>query len=705
MNASENRQILVVHDSPGLHQQVKQTVKSLAIEKKEIHYLGAWSIVEAQQLLDVQSDIAVIIFNLSIKEASSETAQLFMQSIRHKPVVRVILYVADLVEAETYCCSTGLLNVAHIRLKSDCSETNLRLDLTIALKKYERLSALEYSNQGLHERCTLQGEEIEGLKEIEREGAPFRAIVEATSDLVSIADLQGRIKYTNLGGRKMGGISEDEDITKYSITDFYSEETSQQLMQELLPQVIEHGIGQGEFPITTKSGKEIMVDHVVLAHKSSNGEIELLSTIARDITSYKQLEASLRARKELLRLVMNNIPQFIYWKDRGSVFKGCNQNFARGAGFHSPQDIIGKTDYDMPWREGEAEFYQMQDYEIMLRDKPEYHIIETQLHEDGTLRWLDTSKIPLHDDQGNVIGILGTYEDITDRIEAEIALQEYSGRLKKMVDERTQELSQALEDLKAAQQQVVETEKMAALGSLVAGVAHEISTPIGIGVTAASTLQDETTTFLNYHQQGLLKRSTLDDYIKTAQESTHLILKNLTRASELVQSFKQVAVDQTNLEYRQFAVKTYLEEVLRSLKPQLKRTKHEIVVIGDDELVLKSFPGAFSQIVTNLIMNSVLHGYDDDDAGLLEFKLFQQGDNLVVDYRDDGQGIPVEYHDKIFQPFFTTARDRGGSGLGLNIVYNLVTQKLKGSITCKSASGEGTQFVIKLPLKLKQAAS
>ncbi|MCB0192051.1 MAG: PAS domain-containing sensor histidine kinase [Anaerolineae bacterium] len=703
INASEKRQILVIADAPEIHKQVKQVVQGLVFNGHKLSYLGVHSIAEAEQALATQPDIAVVLFDLLYKdELSHEAAYRFIQTAQNYLPIRVFVYV-NLAEVTAYY-DLRRLNVAGIRLKSDFTETKLRFDICIALKKYEHLAALERSNRALDKQVVAQRAEIEDLKVIERDGAPFRAILEATSDLVSIADAQGQIQYTNLGGRKLVGISKDEDITQYNITDFYSEEISRQLMQELLPQVIERGIGHREFPIITKDGSEILVDHVILAHKSSDGQIEYFSTIARDITSYKQLEASLRARKEFLQLVMNNIPQFIYWKDIKSVFKGCNQNFAQIAGFASPEEVVGKTDYDMPWREGEAEFYQMQEYEIMLRNQPEYHIIETQLHADETLLWLDTNKIPLHDDQGNVIGILGTYEDITDRIEAEIALQKYSGRLKKMVDERTQALSKALESLKAAQEQVVETEKMAALGGLVAGVAHEISTPVGIGVTAASTLQDETEAFLACYQQGRLKRSTLDEYIKIAQESAHLILKNLTRASELVQSFKQVAVDQTNLEYRRFIVRAYLEEVLRSLKPQLKRTNHRIRVMGDNELVIESFPGAFSQIITNLIMNSVIHAYDEDNAGLLEFKLFQQGDYLVIEYCDDGRGISVENLNKIFQPFFTTARERGGSGLGLNIVYNLVTQKLKGDITCKSEFGKGTQFVIRIPLRLKQAA-
>jgi signal transduction histidine kinase len=263
----------------------------------------------------------------------------------------------------------------------------------------------------------------------------------------------------------------------------------------------------------------------------------------------------------------------------------------------------------------------------------------------------------------------------------------------------THELSQALENLKATQRQLVEAEKMAALGGLVAGVAHEINTPVGIGVTAASLLEDKTTAFREIYQNGQMKRSDLEKYLDTASQSSTMILNNLYRAAELIQSFKQVAVDQSSEERRSFKVRQYLEEILLSLRPKLKRTQHRINIEGTDDLVLDSYPGAFSQIVTNLVMNSLIHAYGPDEAGQLTFDLKQKNKRLVFEYGDDGRGIPKEHLKKIFDPFFTTKRGHGGSGLGLHIIYNLVTQKLEGTIRCESEVGSGTRFVIDLPLE------
>lgn len=267
-------------------------------------------------------------------------------------------------------------------------------------------------------------------------------------------------------------------------------------------------------------------------------------------------------------------------------------------------------------------------------------------------------------------------------------------------EKRSQELSLALENLQATQKQLVETEKMAALGNLVAGVAHEINTPIGTSITVASTLADETQLFADQVQQGNLKRSTLNNYLDVALECSQLIFNNLCRAGELVQSFKQVAVDRTSQEERSFALKQYIEDIITSLTPQFKRTNHTITVYGDDTTTIKSYPGALAQVITNLILNSLTHAYQPEDCGKIVIRIVPQEKLIELNYSDDGCGIPQEHLGKIFNPFFTTARDRGGSGLGLHLVYNLVVQQLKGKIEVESEVGKKTLFRITLPIQI-----
>lgn len=266
------------------------------------------------------------------------------------------------------------------------------------------------------------------------------------------------------------------------------------------------------------------------------------------------------------------------------------------------------------------------------------------------------------------------------------------------LQEKAQQLEQTLQNLKLAETQLIQTEKMAALGGLVAGIAHEINTPIGIGVTAASLLLEKTTAFAERFENGTMKRSELGNFLDIAQQSAQMTFTNLNRAATLIQSFKRVAVDQSSESRRVFNLAAYLDEVLLQLSPTLKATTHRVEVNGDRTLTLNSYPGAFSQIVTNLVMNSLLHAYDAEAAGHIVLSFSQTQNLLRFEYTDDGCGISPEHLGKIFEPFFTTKRGQGGSGLGLHIVYNLVTQKLGGTIHCQSEPETGTNFVIQLPL-------
>jgi signal transduction histidine kinase len=289
-------------------------------------------------------------------------------------------------------------------------------------------------------------------------------------------------------------------------------------------------------------------------------------------------------------------------------------------------------------------------------------------------------------------------EEVVARVETHLAIR----NLQRSLQEKNEALSHTLEQLNTTQAQLIESEKMAALGNLVAGVAHEINTPIGISITAASVLNEDTIEFLNTYKNGTIKRVELERFLDTAVESSGMILKNLKHAAELIHGFKQVAVDQSSESKRCFNLKEYLEEILLSLKVQLKKTKHSVKIQGDETLTLDSYPGVLSQVVTNLVMNSLVHAYDEEDSGeiCLEFK--REDKQVILQYTDDGKGINSENMSKLFEPFFTTNRSQGSTGLGLHIVYNLVTHKLKGTIHCKSSVGSGTQFIIKLPIGEQQ---
>jgi two-component system, NtrC family, sensor kinase len=270
-----------------------------------------------------------------------------------------------------------------------------------------------------------------------------------------------------------------------------------------------------------------------------------------------------------------------------------------------------------------------------------------------------------------------------------------------ILEKKSSDLEQAFNDLTLMQNKLVEAEKMSALGSLVAGVAHEINTPVGTSITLVSMLSDETEMLMKSIAQGQLKRSAFNSYLEIVRESTGILLSNLNRAGELVQSFKQVAVDQLSLEQRTFGIKQYLEEVIVSLSPHLKKTSHSLTLSGDNTLTLESYPGALAQIATNLVTNSLNHAFEPDTNGQLNFDIARQNDRAVICYTDNGRGIAPENLGKIFDPFFTTARHQGGTGLGLHIVYNLVTQKLKGSIQVQSKPNQGVLFQIIFPISVR----
>ncbi len=257
-------------------------------------------------------------------------------------------------------------------------------------------------------------------------------------------------------------------------------------------------------------------------------------------------------------------------------------------------------------------------------------------------------------------------------------------------------LAEANLRLSNTQDQLVESEKMAALGGLVAGIAHEINTPLGVSVTATSHLADQIDLFEKEYNTGQLKKSSLEELLFDAKESTGILTRNLQRASALINNFKQIAVDQSSESRRKFELHSYIEELTKSLSPQFKQNSHSIHVSSTSKIELKNFPGVIAQIITNLVMNSLNHGFKNKTHGEIFITLALENNEVVIDYRDKGIGLTDQQRKKVFEPFYTTARSTGGSGLGMSISYNLITSKLKGSIKCLKTS-QGAHFLILFP--------
>jgi signal transduction histidine kinase len=263
---------------------------------------------------------------------------------------------------------------------------------------------------------------------------------------------------------------------------------------------------------------------------------------------------------------------------------------------------------------------------------------------------------------------------------------------------RNSELATSMDTLQLAKDQLVESERMASLGGLVAGIAHDVNTPLGVSVTATSFLQERVVNLQSAFEEKKLTSSTMSSFLTDAQQTITLLTNNLNRASDLISSFKQVAVDQASEAEREINVRQYLGEVVHSLAPNLKKTQHTIEIHCPDDLIIMCAPGVLAQIFTNMIMNSLIHGFENKIKGTIKIDISRSTNKLIINYQDDGKGLPQDILERHFDAFFTTRRGKGGSGLGTHIMYNLVTQTLKGDIEAFSKVHQGLRYKISIPV-------
>lgn len=281
---------------------------------------------------------------------------------------------------------------------------------------------------------------------------------------------------------------------------------------------------------------------------------------------------------------------------------------------------------------------------------------------------------------------------------AEAQLKIYSEGLEDTVSARTRELSESLAELEAAKDHLIQSEKMAALGGLVAGVAHEVNTPLGIAVTAASVLSETLAELKRQFEAKTLTSASFEKLVGHALDGNVMLVNNIDRAARLISDFKKTAVDQISEARCEFGVRSTLAALIASLHPETRRVQVEPKLICPDDVVMKSLPGVLTQVVSNLVVNSVRHAFGGSIAKPeITIVVSGDGDNVELEYRDNGLGVPAELHQKIFEPFYTSKRGQGGSGLGLNIVYNLITRKLRGQLSFESVVGEGVCFRLRVP--------
>lgn len=265
---------------------------------------------------------------------------------------------------------------------------------------------------------------------------------------------------------------------------------------------------------------------------------------------------------------------------------------------------------------------------------------------------------------------------------------------------QSQTLQNNVDELHRVQQSLIEAEKMAALGGLVAGVSHEINTPLGIALTAITHNQDLLIEIEKHLNNKTLKQSILKESISSQQQGYRIILKNLDRANNLIGHFKQVAVDQASENLREIYIYEYIQEIIDSMYSSLKQKNIDIHLHGKENIKVNTYPGPIYQIISNFINNSILHGFELQEEGNITISVNVFPNRVNISYIDDGIGMNEEMLKKIYEPFVTSKRNQGGSGLGMNIVYNLVTQVLEGEINCQSTLGEGVEITISFPIEL-----
>ena len=296
--------------------------------------------------------------------------------------------------------------------------------------------------------------------------------------------------------------------------------------------------------------------------------------------------------------------------------------------------------------------------------------------------------------------LAGIHIEVTARKVAEARIIELNEALERRVDERSQQLEAAMMTLQQSQQELSKSEARATLGTLVASVSHELGTPMGNSMLAATTLTDEALRFSHALAHGPLRRSELNDFVESVKTGNALMVRNLERAAELLKAFRQVAADQASEQRRHFDLRQVVKEVVDTLGPSLKKKPHTIKVNIAADIDMDSYPGPLGQVVINLVNNAYLHAFDESRKGEFTIDALVRGDRVTLTFRDNGKGIPQSVLDKMFEPFFSTKIGKGGTGLGMSIVENLVNKTLQGSIAVRSTLGAGTTIEVKLPLSV-----
>jgi PAS domain S-box-containing protein len=440
-----------------------------------------------------------------------------------------------------------------------------------------------------------------------------------------------------------------------------------------------------EYQVRRQDGSLLWLSDSATTIRDETGEVIRYEGTVRDITDEKQVEAALAESRRRLQEVIDTVPAVINVKDVQLHYVLMNRYMARIFSIE-PEDAIGRTTTDLMSRYG-AKKTDENDRRVMETGKELGFYEEEYVDSSGTMRQWFVNKLPLRGADGEIENIVTVALDIGER-----------KRVEQEMRKAKDAAEAALRNLKETQNSLIEAEKLAALGRLVAGVAHEVNNPVGISLTVASSLERKVALFSDEVARGNLRRSSLNDFIESGRSAASQLVANLNRAAELIQSFKQVAADRSYSDQRTFDIADLTDQVVMSLRPGVRKKNLTLTVDCKPNLIMDSYPGPYGQVLTNLFLNSVAHAFPEGEGGEVQIQVKEAGeDHVEVLVSDNGCGMSADIRRRAFDPFFTTRRSEGGTGLGLHIVYSIVTSRLGGRIHLHSTPNEGTRVQMILP--------
>ena len=555
--------------------------------------------------------------------------------------------------------------------------------------------AAEVFRQSLVDADAAREAAIHALAEQRLAEESYRKLFEGSVDGIYVTTPAGTLLNANPALARIMGYDTPEQLireTKDIANTIYVHPAARAEYQSLMRR--DGLVREFEYQARRHDGAILWISDSATAVRDETGEVVRYEGTVRDITDQKRAEDAIAEGRRLLQQVIDTVPAVINLKDRQLRYILMNRYMAGIFGV-DPADAIGHTTTDLMSRYG-AQKSDENDRRVLESGREIGFYEEEYLDATGNMRHWLVNKLPLIDADGEIQSIVTVALDIGERKRGEQEMRKARDAAEA-----------ALRNLRETQNSLIEAEKLAALGRLVAGVAHEVNNPIGISLTVASALERKAATFAAEVARGDLRRSRLNEFLEMSRDASSQLVANLNRAAELIQSFKQVAADRNYSDQRSFDLGDLTEQVVMSLRPGLRKHHLTLTVDCQPNLTMNSYPGPYGQVLTNLFLNSVAHAFPDGRPGTVDIQVREWGkDNVEIIFSDNGCGMSLDVRRRAFDPFFTTRRDQGGTGLGLHIVYSIVTNRLGGRLDLDSAPGKGTRVRIILPrvAPLEQAA-